>query len=63
MHLERQQMQAEMLERLRASDRSWQLHVAELMTDAEGVMADHWARVEQAAADAHAGDGPATRRG
>jgi PadR family transcriptional regulator AphA len=63
MHLERQQMQAAMLERLRASDRPWQLAVAELMTDAERTMAEHWAQVERVAADAHAAPGAATRRG
>jgi PadR family transcriptional regulator, regulatory protein AphA len=63
MHLDRQQMQAAMLERLRATERPWQLAVAELMTDAERVMADHWARVEQAAEAAGARDGLATRRG
>jgi PadR family transcriptional regulator AphA len=54
MFVERQRMQAAMLERLRGSGRPWQLAVAELMTDAEGVMADHWARVERAAEDARA---------
>jgi hypothetical protein len=63
MHLERQQMQAAMLERLAASDRPWQLAVAELMTDAERTMAEHWAQVEQVAAGAQAADGAATRRG
>jgi hypothetical protein len=52
-----------LLERLQATERPWQLAVAELMTDAERVMADHWARVEQAAEAAGARDGLATRRG
>jgi hypothetical protein len=52
MHRERQQEQVAMLERLRGSGRPWQLAVAELMTDADRVMADHWERVERAAEDA-----------
>jgi hypothetical protein len=40
------------LKRLPGSGRPWQLAVAELMTDAERIMADHWARVERAAEDA-----------
>jgi PadR family transcriptional regulator AphA len=56
MHQERRVQQEAMLERLRASDRPWQLAVAELMTEAELTMADHWAQVQRAAEDAAAAD-------
>ena len=56
MHQERRVEQEAMLERLRASDRPWQLAVAEMMTEAELTMAEHWAEVERAAEDAAAAD-------
>jgi PadR family transcriptional regulator AphA len=54
MHRERREWTAPMVQRLRAGDRPWQLAVAELMTEAEQIMAEHWARVERAAEDAAA---------
>jgi PadR family transcriptional regulator, regulatory protein AphA len=62
-HVEREELLGALLERLRASDRPWQLAVGMLMRDAARAMADNWAQVERAAETAGAADRPPTRRG